>query len=48
METICLRENIFGAKSKCFAFVQIISEPNQNLLLCPISFWFKQKRSTLP
>ncbi len=37
-----------GPKQNVFAFVQIISGPNQKLLLWSISFWIKQKRSTLP
>ncbi len=39
----CFRSFNKQTKLKCFAFVPIISRPNQNLLLRSISFWIQIK-----
>jgi hypothetical protein len=44
----CFRSDNKRTKSKRFAFVPIISGPNQYVLLRSISFWIKWKCHTLP
>ncbi len=48
IKMFCFRSDTKRTKSKRFAFVPIISEPNQNLSLRSSSFWTKKKCSTLP